>query len=198
MNSTLFGMGLPEILAIAALTLLIFGPERLPGLMRNMGKTIRKMREVYIQLSSELQKELGPYAKEIDEATRELRQDLNTIREVSDVRNLIPPISLNGDPSSDVAKPTHDGPVDSAGVPLSPVNDTPMPYPSADAGPTATVEPSPAESASLTAAAAELPSAPALAPAVEERVAPPPASAESAPAPSTDSVVLSDDNPWKA
>ena len=94
MNGTLFGMGLPEILAIAVLTLLVFGPDRLPGLMRNFGRSVRKMREVYTALSSEVQKELGPYAKEIDEATRDLRKDINSIREITDVRNLIPPISL--------------------------------------------------------------------------------------------------------
>ncbi len=36
MNGTLFGMGLPEVLAIAILTLLVFGPDRLPGLMRTV------------------------------------------------------------------------------------------------------------------------------------------------------------------
>ena len=63
MNGTLFGMGVPELLAIAILTLLVFGPDRLPGLMRNFGRGVRKMREVYTALSAEVQKELGPYAK---------------------------------------------------------------------------------------------------------------------------------------
>jgi sec-independent protein translocase protein TatB len=185
MNGTLFGMGVPELLAIAILTLLVFGPERLPGLMRNFGRGVRKMREVYTALSAEVQKELGPYAKEIDEATRDLRKDIDSIREITDVRNLIPPISLvpaeeaKADPPTPPAGPTI------GGVQMATVNETPLSFPPFD--------PQPGQTAAVAA---------------ETQLSPPPAAPEAAgaapiensiaPPPSPAGVALSDDNPWKS
>lgn len=193
MNGTLFGMGVPELLAIAILTLLVFGPDRLPGLMRNFGRGVRKMREVYTALSSEVQKELGPYAKEIDEATRDLRKDIDSIREITDVRNLIPPISLvqtdgsKTDPAAPPAAPTI------GGVQMATVNETPMSFPPFDPQPgqpaAAAAEqqlsPPPADTGAAPMAAPQA----AAQPQAENSIAPPPPPA---------GVALSDDNPWKS
>lgn len=170
MNGTIFGMGLPEVLAIAILTLLVFGPDRLPGLMRNFGRSVRKMREIYATLSAEINKELGPYAREINEATRELREDINSIREVTNVGNLLPSLSLETGAAPATTTPAaepaaHAGPLDAAGVPLAPVNDTPLAAPPTAAPEAVAAEPSPAPET------------------------------EPAPAPTT-GVSLSDDNPW--
>ena len=190
MSGTLFGMGLPEIVAIAILTLLVFGPDRLPGLMRDFGRTVRKMREVYASLSTELQKELGPYAKEIDEATRDLRKDLNSIREVTDVRNLIPPLTLESTEAPKAEAPKAENLQTIGGVAMSPVNDTPMSFPPFDPKPESAgqaaeeaVSPPPADGGAAPAA-----SAPAPAPPAENSIAPPQTPA---------AVALSDDNPWK-
>ena len=186
MNGTLFGMGVPEILAIAILTLLVFGPDRLPGLMRNFGRGVRKMREVYTALSAEVQKELGPYAKEIDEATRDLRKDINSIREITDVRNLIPPITLAPDPAVNPdTPPAPKTPAPPAGptiggVAMSPVNDTPLSFPPFDPVPLASSE-TPAENTLGPPGPNESVSTPA-----DPVPAPPPPAA----------VRLSDDNPW--
>jgi sec-independent protein translocase protein TatB len=193
MNGTLFGMGLPEILAIAVLTLLVFGPDRLPGLMRNFGRGVRKMREVYTALSAEVQKELGPYAKEIDEATRDLRKDIDSIREITDVRNLIPPISLvpTEEPKPEAAVPPS-GPT-IGGVLMSPVNETPMSFPPFDPqpGPPTAVPAETQLSPPPVDTQASPMATPATAgpPAIENSIAPP--------QPST-GVALSDDNPWKS
>jgi sec-independent protein translocase protein TatB len=192
MNGTLFGMGLPEVLAIAVLTLLVFGPDRLPGLMRNFGRGVRKMREVYTALSAEVQKELGPYAKEIDEATRDLRQDINSIREITDVRNLIPPISLvPPEPPKTDAPATPAGPT-IGGVQMATVNETPMSFPPFD--------PQPGPAASTTAEAVATPPSDvgAAAHAIESSASPPPSENSIAPPPSPAGVALSDDNPWKS
>ena len=37
----MFNVGLPEILVISVITLLVFGPKRLPELAKGMGKGIR-------------------------------------------------------------------------------------------------------------------------------------------------------------
>ncbi len=193
MNGTLFGMGLPEILAIAVLTLLVFGPDRLPGLMRNFGRSVRKIREVYTALSAEVQKELGPYAKEIDEATRDLRKDINSIREITDVRNLIPPISLVQPEETKADAPAPPTGPTIGGVHMAAVNETPLSFPPFDPqpGPPAAAvaetqqNPTPADANPSPMAAPEA----ATLPPIENSFAPPPAPA---------GVALSDDNPWKS
>ena len=193
MNGTLFGMGVPELLAIAILTLLVFGPDRLPGLMRNFGRGVRKMREVYTALSSEVQKELGPYAKEIDEATRDLRKDINSIREITDVRNLIPPISLAATEVSKTDLPATPAAPTIGGVQMATVNETPMSFPPFDPQPgqpasaasDTQLTPPPGDCAVAPTAAIEA----ATLPQSENSIAPPPAPA---------GVALSDDNPWKS
>ena len=193
MNGTLFGMGVPELLAIAILTLLVFGPDRLPGLMRNFGRGVRKMREVYTALSAEVQKELGPYAKEIDEATRDLRKDIDSIREITDVRNLIPPISLTQTEVSKTDAPAPPAAPTIGGVQMATVNETPMSFPPFDPQPgqpaaaaaETQLSPPPTDASAAPMAA---PEAAGAAP-IENSIAPPPSPA---------GVALSDDNPWKS
>lgn len=89
----LFNLGGLEILAIAILTLIIFGPERLPVLFRQFGNTIRKLRDYYLVLAAQVRQELEPVEEEIREirqVANELRQDLAEIAEAIDVRALLP------------------------------------------------------------------------------------------------------------
>lgn len=40
----IFGLGLPELIVIALILLLFFGPKRLPGLFRSIGTSIRELK----------------------------------------------------------------------------------------------------------------------------------------------------------
>lgn len=91
----IFGVGPLEIVVVLILVLLVFGPERLPELTRNLGSMIRRLRETYLQFVTEFRDELAPIATEIDAATRDLRQDLYAIREAADIRGLIPSLTAN-------------------------------------------------------------------------------------------------------
>ncbi len=91
MNGTIFGIGPLEVIVILVLTLLIFGPERLPELTRGMGNALRKLRLTYIAFTKEFQTELQPIAEDIDQVTREIRQEVDAIREAADIRSLLKP-----------------------------------------------------------------------------------------------------------
>lgn len=43
--TTMFNLGLPELLVIGAAALLVFGPKRLPELAKSMGKGIRDFKK---------------------------------------------------------------------------------------------------------------------------------------------------------
>jgi Tat protein translocase TatB subunit len=91
MNGTIFGIGPLEVLVVGILVLLVFGPERLPELTRGLGTALRRLRETYVSFTSEFKGELEPIASEIDAVTREIRQEVDAIREAADIRTILKP-----------------------------------------------------------------------------------------------------------
>ena len=91
----IFGVGPLEVLVVLVLVLLVFGPERLPELTRNLGNAIRRLKETYVAFVTEFKDELTPIANELDAVTRDLRRDLAEIRDAADIRGLIPSISAD-------------------------------------------------------------------------------------------------------
>jgi Tat protein translocase TatB subunit len=91
MNGTIFGVGPMEVLVIGILILLIFGPERLPELTRGLGTALRRLRETYVAFTQEFRGELEPIAQDIDEVTREIRQEVDAIRQAADIRTILQP-----------------------------------------------------------------------------------------------------------
>jgi sec-independent protein translocase protein TatB len=141
MNGTLFGVGPLEVLVIGILILLVLGPERLPELTRQMGRALRRLRQTYVAFTQEFKDELQPIAQDIDEVTRELRQEVAAIREAADLRSVLQPYAddiskaaqLNGapaqngmqtlpqtppaaQPSATAAPASHNGASDSANI----------------------------------------------------------------------------------
>ena len=117
MSGTILGIGPLEILLIVILVLLVFGPERLPGLMRQAGQGVRRLRDFYVNLSKDLRTELEPFQEEIrvlQDVTNELRRDLEVIREAADIRTAIPPIAIDG------SKPAAAGAAAAAAVKTTP------------------------------------------------------------------------------
>ena len=56
----MFGVGLQEMLVIAFVAVLVFGPDRLPDLARQAGRMARQLRVVRHSARDELRTELGP------------------------------------------------------------------------------------------------------------------------------------------
>ena len=56
----MFGIGFPELIVIAFLAILVFGPDKLPDLARQAGRFVRQLRQFANNARDELRSELGP------------------------------------------------------------------------------------------------------------------------------------------
>ncbi|MET7300304.1 sec-independent translocase [Embleya sp. NPDC005575] len=56
----MFDVGAPEMVALVILAIVIFGPEKLPKMIGDVARTIRKFREFSSGARADLKKELGP------------------------------------------------------------------------------------------------------------------------------------------
>jgi sec-independent protein translocase protein TatB len=84
---SIFGIGLPELFFIAILSLIILGPERLPGTLRQVAKGWGYLRNLGRELTSQFSEEfkdlqdLNPRKLLNDLADEELAKDLKTLNE---------------------------------------------------------------------------------------------------------------------
>ena len=56
----MFGIGFGELVVIAFLAILVFGPDRLPELAQQAGKFVRELRKFATNARDDLRAELGP------------------------------------------------------------------------------------------------------------------------------------------
>lgn len=56
----MFGVGLPELMVIAVVALVVFGPDRLPEYARQAGRLVRQFRALANNAQNQLREELGP------------------------------------------------------------------------------------------------------------------------------------------
>lgn len=71
-------LGITELILILLLALLVVGPERLPELARKLGKTLRDLRKAYDNLTSDL----GPELASFQETAKELRESVDSVRNI--------------------------------------------------------------------------------------------------------------------
>lgn len=74
-GTNLFGIGMPELIFIAVIALIVLGPQRLPGVMREVAKFIAQIRSLTNELTSQFSEEIAMIEeldprKLIDEATK--------------------------------------------------------------------------------------------------------------------------------
>ena len=70
----MFGIGLPELMVIAIVAIVVFGPERLPEFARQAGKFVRQVRNLAQSAQSQLREELGPEYADLKLADLDPRQ----------------------------------------------------------------------------------------------------------------------------
>lgn len=54
------GMGPLELVVIAALALIVFGPDKLPEIAQQVGRAIREIRRMSSEVTDEIQKSIEP------------------------------------------------------------------------------------------------------------------------------------------
>lgn len=69
----MFGIGFTELLIILVIALVVVGPERLPGLARQLGSFVREIRKMYDQVREQARAEIGPEFDEFERNLREIR-----------------------------------------------------------------------------------------------------------------------------
>lgn len=75
----MFDIGFPELLIVALLLLLVVGPERLPEVLRTVGRVVGSARRSFDTLKAELEREVG---------ADELRRELHNARIMEDAKRL--------------------------------------------------------------------------------------------------------------
>ena len=73
----MFGIGLPEMLIIAAVALVFIGPDKLPGVLRSLGKGLVELKRATSDVRSTVQDEMHKIEEEINlKEVRESAEDL--------------------------------------------------------------------------------------------------------------------------
>ena len=69
----MFSVSPAEILTIAVVALIVFGPRRLPEIARKIGRVVREVRDAAGDLKAGLEKEYEDTLAPLDEARRTMR-----------------------------------------------------------------------------------------------------------------------------
>ncbi|XP_012845633.1 PREDICTED: sec-independent protein translocase protein TATA, chloroplastic [Erythranthe guttata] len=73
----LFGLGVPELVVIAGVAVILFGPKQLPEVGRSIGKTVKSFQQAAKEFETELKKDPEPSGEEpkITTASEEKQQE---------------------------------------------------------------------------------------------------------------------------
>ncbi len=90
----MFGIGLPEMIIIAVVALVFIGPDKLPGVLRSIGKSLVQLKRATSDVRSTVQDEMHKIEDEIElKDVRESAQSFNN--ELGGVANKMDPLSLS-------------------------------------------------------------------------------------------------------
>ena len=128
----MFEIGFSEIILVTIVALLVFGPDKLPGLARDIGLWTGRIRRMISSVQQDVQRELS----RADELKRLVEEQQNILDRHIIVDDLLPAVPVTGKP---LAAPTETSPpsavpdqgrVDGAMVSTpvtTPLNPEPMP-----------------------------------------------------------------------
>jgi len=70
----MFGVGIPEMLVTLVVATIIFGPDKLPDIARQLGRLVRGVRALAAQARDDLRSELGPEFADLELTDLDPRQ----------------------------------------------------------------------------------------------------------------------------
>lgn len=90
----MFGIGLPEMIIIAAVALVFIGPDKLPGVLRSLGKGLVELKRATSDVRSTVQDEMHKIEEEIElKDVRKTAEDFSN--ELGGVANKIDSLALS-------------------------------------------------------------------------------------------------------
>jgi Tat protein translocase TatB subunit len=81
----ILGIGPAELLLIFVIALIVFGPGKLPELARTMGKAMRELRRMSLEVTAEFAKEL----QDVEAISREVKETTETIKQAADIKRTL-------------------------------------------------------------------------------------------------------------
>ena len=90
----MFGIGLPEIIVISAVALVFIGPDKLPGVLRSLGKGLVELKRATSDVRTTVQDEMHKIEEEIElKEVRKSAEDFSN--ELGGIANKTDPLSLS-------------------------------------------------------------------------------------------------------
>jgi len=81
----ILGMGPAELLLIFVIALIVLGPGKLPEIARTLGKAVRELRRMSMEVTAEFAKEL----RDMEAISQEVKDTAQTIQQVADVKKTL-------------------------------------------------------------------------------------------------------------
>jgi len=81
----MFDIGFWELVIISIVALLIVGPERMPGLIRDVGRWIRSIQRFIVQTRQDLEREL-----DFEEDFKEEKDLMTSLRDMDELMDIAP------------------------------------------------------------------------------------------------------------
>ena len=81
----ILGVGPAELILIFIIALIVFGPGRLPELARTLGKAMRELRRMSLEVTAEFAKEL----RDVEAISREMKETTETVKQAADIRSTL-------------------------------------------------------------------------------------------------------------
>lgn len=111
-------LSIGEMLLIALVIIVLFGPDKLPSIARDLGQGMRKMRGAVEDIKTEIMKETDNPVSEIKkeiEKVKDAAKDFNPMTHLNDVKNPLDIAEVDEVAETPKLKPqddvTHEGPV---------------------------------------------------------------------------------------